>query len=136
MNRCMIVQRDFGQLGNRLHTHANAVAWCLENKLNLINLSFIEYADWFSKWQGKPIPFNGTQQNLSFVFLRISNIGNFHNRICRSDKWFESLPANISRYFKKTMIKPSGKKILTKYSKKIPKKDLPSSGHGISGVPV
>lgn len=87
MNRCMIIQRDFGQLGNRLHTHANAVAWCLENNLNLINLSFIEYADWFSKWQGKPI--HSLEPNKTFFsfFLRISNIGNFHDRICRSDKW-------------------------------------------------
>ena len=40
MNRWMILQRDYGQLGNRLHTHANALAWCIENNVNLLNLSF------------------------------------------------------------------------------------------------
>ena len=44
MTRWMILQRDYGQLGNRLHTHANALAWCIENNVNLLNLSFQYFA--------------------------------------------------------------------------------------------
>ena len=43
----LIVYCDYGRLGNRLHTHANALAWCIENNYNLINLSFNEYAPLF-----------------------------------------------------------------------------------------
>lgn len=87
MNRWMVLQRDYGQLGNRLHTHANAMAWCLENKLNLINLSFIEYNDCFSLWHGKPIHSLTLNKSIFSFFLRISNQRNLLDRICRSDKW-------------------------------------------------
>ena len=49
MKRCLLIQRDYGQLGNRLHTHANALAWCIENQANLVNLSFKEFK---KKWKG------------------------------------------------------------------------------------
>ena len=39
-NNLIIVYCDYGRIGNRLHTHANALAWCIENNCNLINLSF------------------------------------------------------------------------------------------------
>ena len=55
MNRWLIIHSDYGQLGNRLHTHANAVAWCLENNVNLINLSFVKYSIGFSNYNGNPI---------------------------------------------------------------------------------
>lgn len=47
MNKWLLIQKDYGQLGNRLHTHANALAWCVENKVNLINLSFRKYSHLF-----------------------------------------------------------------------------------------
>lgn len=87
MNRWMILQRDYGQLGNRLHTHANAIAWCLENKLNLVNLSFFGYADLFSLWHGKPIHSLTFNKSIFSFLLRISTQGNLLDRICRSDKW-------------------------------------------------
>ena len=87
MNRWMILQRDYGQLGNRLHTHANAIAWCLEKKLNLINLSFFEYAEHFSLWHGNPIHSLTLNKSIFSFLLRISTQGNLLNRICRSDKW-------------------------------------------------
>ena len=89
MNRWMILQRDYGQLGNRLHSHANAIAWCLENKLNLINLSFFEYNDCFSLWHGKPIHSLTLNKSIFSFFLRISNQRNLLDRICRSDKWMK-----------------------------------------------
>ncbi|MDG0964299.1 MAG: hypothetical protein P8O23_04505 [Opitutales bacterium] len=89
MNRWMVLQRDYGQLGNRLHTHANATAWCLENKLNLINLSFIKYAEGFSSWHGEPIHSLTLNKNIFSFFLSISNQSNLLDRICRSDKWLK-----------------------------------------------
>ena len=44
IDKVLVIYCDYGRLGNRLHTHANALAWCIENNYNLINLSFIEYA--------------------------------------------------------------------------------------------
>ena len=37
IHRLLIVYCDYGRLGNRLHSHANALAWCIENNYNLIN---------------------------------------------------------------------------------------------------
>ena len=96
MNRWMILQRDYGQLGNRLHTHANAIAWCLENKLNLINLSFVEYADGFSKWHGKPIHSLILYTSIFSSLLRIPKQKKFLGRFCRSDKWL----SHASKVFK------------------------------------
>lgn len=89
MNRLMILQRDYGQLGNRLHTHANAIAWCLEKKLNLINLSFFEYANRYSLWHGKPIHSLTLNKSIFSFLLRISTKGNLLDRICRSEKWLK-----------------------------------------------
>lgn len=89
MNRWMVLQRDYGQLGNRLHTHANAMAWCLENKLNLINLSFIEYAEGFCSWHGKPIHSLTLNKSIFSLLLGFSNQRNLLDRFCRSDKWLK-----------------------------------------------
>lgn len=43
----MIVKCDYGQIGNRLHTHVNALAWCKKNNFNLLNLSFSQYSSHF-----------------------------------------------------------------------------------------
>jgi hypothetical protein len=96
MNRWMIVQRDYGQLGNRLHTHANATAWCLENKLNLLNLSFVEYAESFSRRHGKPIHSLSPDKTFFSFFLGISNRSNLLDRFCRSDKWLN----HSSKFFR------------------------------------
>ena len=48
MNKWLLIQKDYGQLGNRLHTHANALAWGIENKVNLLNLSFKKYSPLFA----------------------------------------------------------------------------------------
>jgi len=47
IHKLIIINCDYGRLGNRLHTHANALAWCIENNYNLINLSFSDYAELF-----------------------------------------------------------------------------------------
>ena len=50
IDKVLVIYCDYGRLGNRLHTHANALAWCIENNYNLINLSFSDYADLFKKF--------------------------------------------------------------------------------------
>ena len=50
IHKLLIIYCDYGRLGNRLHTHANALAWCIENNYNLINLSFSDYAELFKKF--------------------------------------------------------------------------------------
>ena len=121
MNRWMVLQRDYGQLGNRLHTHANAMAWCLENKLNLINLSFIKYADGFCSWHGKPIHSLTPNKNIFSFFLRISNQRNLLDRICRSDKWLNRA-CKIFKVHKKDDHKTIGEKELHELFEDEPKK--------------
>ncbi len=77
---------DYGRLGNRLHTHANALAWCIENNYNLINLSFNEYADLF---ENSPKHNSGNFQNTKdFIFNIFSSklLRNFLRKMLLSDK--------------------------------------------------
>jgi hypothetical protein len=121
MNRWMILQRDYGQLGNRLHTHANAIAWSFENKLNLINLSFFEYADCFCLWNGKPIHSLVPNKTIFSFFLRISNQGNLLDRICRSDKWLKRA-CKIFKVYKKDDHQTIGEEELHELFEDEPKK--------------
>jgi hypothetical protein len=85
--RILIIYCDYGRLGNRLHTHANALAWCIENNYNLINLSFSDYAELF---KNSPNHNSGNvHQNESFVFKLLSRrlFRKFLKRILLSDKW-------------------------------------------------
>ena len=100
MNRWMILQRDYGQLGNRLHTQANAIAWCLEKKLNLINFSFIEHSDYYSLWHGKPIHSLTLNESIFSLIQKISTPRNLIDRICRSDKWLNRAYKIIKVYEK------------------------------------
>jgi hypothetical protein len=89
--RILIIYCDYGRLGNRLHTHANALGWCIENNYNLINLSFKEYAPLF---KGTPKHKSGIlQQTNSFIFKSFSSelFKNFLRRLLSSDKWLERL---------------------------------------------
>ena len=97
---------DYGRLGNRLHTHANALAWCIENNYNLINLSFSDYAELF---KNSPMHNSGNlNQNENFIFKSLSGnlIRNFLKKLLLSDKWLERLTWIINH------IKPTNSDIL------------------------
>ena len=91
MTKWLVVQNDFGQLGNRLHTHANALAWCIENKVNLINFSFKKYSPWFSSEEGKSVEIFISKKSKLANLLRYERLWKFLERICRSDKWLNRL---------------------------------------------
>ena len=70
IHKLLVVFCDYGRLGNRLHTHANALAWCIENNYNLINLSFFDYAELF---KNSPKHNSGNiNQNKNFIFKSLS----------------------------------------------------------------
>ena len=91
IHKLIIINCDYGRLGNRLHTHANALAWCIENNYNLINLSFSDYADLF---KSSPKHYSGNlHQNDNFLFKMLSRklSRNFLRSLLLSDKWMERL---------------------------------------------
>ena len=91
MNRWLFIQKEYGQLGNRLHTHANALAWCIENNVNLVNLSFKKYSQYFAS--------SNTHTAETFIagksklanFLRYERLWIVLEKITRSDKWLNRL---------------------------------------------
>lgn len=91
MRRWLLIQRDYGQLGNRLHTHANALAWCIENQVNLINLSFQKYSYWFSPNECKSVDIFISRKSRLVAILRSSYAKKLLDRLCRSDKWLKRL---------------------------------------------
>jgi len=89
--KILLIYCDYGRLGNRLHTHANALAWCIENNYSLINLSFSEYAGLF---KNSPKHNSGNlQQNENFIFKSLSSrlFRNFLRRLLLSGRWLERL---------------------------------------------
>ena len=91
MIKWIVIQHDYGQLGNRLHTHANALAWCMQNKVNLINLSFKNYSSWFSAGKNKSVEIFISRKSMLANLLRYKRLWKFLERICRSDKWLKRL---------------------------------------------
>jgi hypothetical protein len=91
MRRWLLIQRDYGQLGNRLHTHANALAWCIENKVNLVNLSFQKYSSWFSSNDCRSVEIFISRKSRLVGILCFSYIEKLVDRLCRSDKWLKRL---------------------------------------------
>lgn len=87
----IIVEREYGQLGNRLHTQANLLAFCIENRINLFNLSFSEYAKLFQGKDGhRPDLWISKRDVLSFV-VNLRWIESFLKKVSRSDKWLRRL---------------------------------------------
>jgi hypothetical protein len=104
--KTLLIYCDYGRLGNRLHTHANALAWCIENNYNLINLSFSEYAGLF---KNSPKHNSGNlHQNENFIFKSLSSrlFRNFLRRLLLSSKWLERLEWIINQ------IRPSNNEAL------------------------
>jgi hypothetical protein len=101
VSRWLILQADYGQLGNRLHTHANALAWCIEHKVNLLNLSFLSSSSLF--FQQETIPIHlwfSSRTFLNRIFLKTKK-ESFVYRLARSDKYLSPL-----RHWVKVVTKP------------------------------
>ena len=91
LNNWIIIKCEYGQLGNRLHTHANAIAWCLENNYNLLNLSFRPFAQYFKTINGRPINILIQKNDILSYFFSFLLIQNIFSKICMSDKWLNHL---------------------------------------------
>ena len=91
MNKWLLIQKDYGQLGNRLHTHANALAWCIENKVNLVNLSFKKYSQLFASDKSQTVETLITQKSKLANLLRFERLWKVLEKITRSDKWLNRL---------------------------------------------
>lgn len=87
----LIIQRDYGQLGNRLHTHANALAWCLENKVNLINLSFKKYSQLFALDKSHTVETFIARKSKLAHLLHFERVWQVLDKMTRSDKWLNRL---------------------------------------------
>ena len=91
MNRWMILQCDYGQLGNRFHTHANALAWCIENNVNLLNLSFKQYAINFGHNRNQNAEILSVKKGILNSLFSNLMFRNILKRICMSEKWLKRL---------------------------------------------
>ena len=91
IHKLLIIYCDYGRLGNRLHTHANALAWCIENNYNLINLSFSDYAELFRNSPNHKFGKLQLTNNFLFKLFSISLLRSFLRRLLLSDKWMERL---------------------------------------------
>ena len=105
--RILVIYCDYGRLGNRLHTHANALTWCIENNYNLINLSFNEYASLFNS--STKYNSGNLHQNENFIFKSLSAclFRNFLRKLLLSDKWIERLAWIINQ------IRPTNNEVLS-----------------------
>ena len=87
LGNLLIVYIDYGRLGNRLHTHANALAWCIEHNYNLINLSFSDYAELFKNSPKHKFGKLQLTNNFLFKLFSIRLLRCFLKRLLLSDKW-------------------------------------------------
>ena len=120
IKKLLIIYCDYGRLGNRLHTHVNAVAWCIENNYNLINLSFSDYANLFESSQKHK---SGNLLNSSKVIIRILSskiLKKIFKKLFLSDKWLERLSWIINQ------IKPTNSEVLREsdFSRQIDRKKI------------
>ncbi len=83
----IIVQREYGQLGNRLHTHANLLAFCIEHRINLFNLSFSQYAKLFEGKYGHRSDLWLTKKDILSFFVNFQWFESLLKKASRSDKW-------------------------------------------------
>lgn len=87
----VIVSCNYGRLGNRLHTHANILAWCITNDYNLSNLSFKSYSELFEVQRHHFSDSYFKTWNLVLYLMKFSFIGNFIERLILSKKWMRRL---------------------------------------------
>jgi len=95
LNSWLILKRDYGQLGNRLHTHANALAFAIEHNLNFLNLSFTETSKEFSRknytTQDRYLP----QASILGSFLSSTKIVSVLQRLSLSDRLLRKLGGRL-----------------------------------------
>jgi len=89
--KTVIIHCDYGRLGNRLHTHSNALAWCINNGYGLLNLSFKPYSQHFhANHNCFGYIFNPSTSLTSKIF-QIGFIQSLLENLCRSNKWLKRL---------------------------------------------
>lgn len=91
MSRWLFIQKEYGQLGNRLHTHANALAWCIENNVNLVNLSFKKYSPFFASSKSNTVETFISGKSKLANFLHFERFWTVLEKLTRSDKWLNQL---------------------------------------------
>ncbi len=89
MFKTVIIYCNYGRLGNRLHTHVNALAWCINNGYNLLNLSFKSYSKYFHKNHNCSCHIFNVDNGLLISFINCSLIQSFLEILCRSNKWLK-----------------------------------------------
>jgi len=87
----LIVYCDYGRLANRVHTHINALAWCIENNYNLINLSFCKYSYMFERDPRHKYGIFQQEENLINNIFLLNSCKEFARKILLSDKWIVRL---------------------------------------------
>ena len=95
MNPWLVLKRDYGQLGNRLHTHANALAFAIEHNLNFLNLSFTESAKDFSRQNNTTQDRYLPQASILGRFLSSSKIVSLLQRLSLSDRLLGKLGGRL-----------------------------------------
>ena len=83
----IILKRDYGQLGNRLHTHANILAWCMKNNYCLINLSFRYFSHLFEPNKKCAPNVLTLKKSILLQFISIDLFQDFLDKFCMSHKW-------------------------------------------------
>ena len=87
----IIVSCNYGRLGNRLHTHANILAWCILNNYSLSNLSFRSYSNFFERQSNNSSDNYFQKKNFLFYLMKNNLIANLLERLILSKKWIRRL---------------------------------------------
>jgi hypothetical protein len=87
----IIVSCNYGRLGNRLHTHANILAWCIANDYNLSNLSFRSYSNLFENQRHHSSDSYFKSRNLVLYLMKLTFICTYIERLILSKKWLRRL---------------------------------------------
>ena len=94
----IFVQSEYGQLGNRLHTHANLMAFCIQNRINFLNLSFNQYANLFEAVKRQGADRMVFKRDFVSWAVKFQSIISFCRKIFRSDKWLQRFSPWIKLY--------------------------------------
>ena len=91
----IIIKKEYGQLGNRLHTHANILAWCIQNNHSLLNLSFRKFSHYFKQSAHRKADFFIQEKSLLKAFLCSGFLHYFVDKLCMSEKWLSHLSSFV-----------------------------------------
>lgn len=85
----VIVCCNYGRLGNRLHTHANILAWCIRNNYNLLNLSFRKYSCLFEPQKLHNADMSFKNRSVTTILFRIEILRDLITKLACSRKWIK-----------------------------------------------